>query len=525
MPLWGNDSVPNGIRTRVSSAVVSARRRRNVLRVSKSAFLVPAAIGLLQMAAACSLFSSLSPSVDDTSTDDASTGNSQMEAAPPLGSTSNDSDPAPGRTDAYAQPGTDAASDVSRDSGGSAPPPMRGPAAAMPGVNYPFPQNRQSKNCVYPTAYRNEDVQSAYAQWKNDLVTSSGAGGFRRVQRLASDPVLQVGSTVSEGIGYGMLIAVYMNDPQLFDDLWKYEQLHLGKCPGNTCPPMQLMDWYISADGSTAMGTGGATDADEDMAFALVMADRQWGGKGSLSKTYLATAIDQITAVWVLEVYQGNLIRPGTWGDDNSVNISYFAPSYYRLFKAVGGTLPMSGGGSWNPNWDATIDTAYNTINSSLTAASGNQNNGLVPAWCTISGVPNPSALQNGNPTNYQYDSCRTPFRIALDWCWNGEPRAKAYVEKTSGFFSAIGARNIVDGYALDGTPKAQNAGKLSAAFIGPAGVGAMNSSSYQSFLDDAYSAVATRTLLAGGAYYEESWTVMSLLMMSANFLDYTMLP
>ena len=130
-----------------------------------------------------------------------------------------------------------------------------------------------------------------------------------------------------------------------------------------------------------------------------------------------------------------------------------------------------------------------------------------------------------GNPTNYQYDSCRTPFRIALDWCWNAEPRAQAYLAKTSSFFSAIGARNIVDGYNLDGTPKPQNPGSLSAAFIGPAGVGAMSSPSYKSFVDDAYGALATDMLLAGGTYYEDSWTVMSLLMMSANFLNFTALP
>ena len=44
------------------------------------------------------------------------------------------------------------------------------------------------------------------------------------------------------------------------------------------------------------------------------------------------------------------------------------------------------------------------------------------------------------NDVGYQYDSCRTPFRIGLDWCWNGEPRAQAYVALTSAFFSAIGA-------------------------------------------------------------------------------------
>ena len=492
--------------------------------VSPRALLVTAAIGLLAATDACSLFSSLSPAVDNTSTppglDDAASGSDSSPAQSSDGSPGNDSR-LPTRADAAA--GTEAGSKGPADAGA---PPMRGPAPAANGVNYPFPQNRQSKNCIYPDGYRNEDVQAAYQKWKDDTVTTSGAGGFRRVQRLASDPALQMGSTVSEGIGYGMLIAVYMNDPSLFDDLWKYEQLHLGKCPpAGACPSMVPMDWYISADGATPLGTGGATDADEDMAFALAMADRQWGGQGTLAKTYHQFAVDQITAVWVLEVYQSSLIKPGTWGDSATVNISYFAPAYYRVFKSVGGALPMGGGASWNPNWDATIDTTYTTIANSLNAANGNQSNGLVPAWCTSAGVPNPTAIMTGNPTNYQYDSCRTPFRIALDWCWNAEPRAQAYVAKTSNFFSAIGARNIVDGYALDGAPQAQSPGGLSAAFIGPAGVGAMSSPAYQSFVDDAYGAVATRTLLAGGEYYEDSWTVLSLLMMSANFLNYTMLP
>jgi hypothetical protein len=43
-----------------------------------------------------------------------------------------------------------------------------------------------------------------------------------------------------------------------------------------------------------------------------------------------------------------------------------------------------------------------------------------------------------------------------------------------------------------------------------------------QAFVDDAYNAVKGLDLLVGGTYYEESWTVLSLLMMTGNFLDYT---
>ena len=71
--------------------------------------------------------------------------------------------------------------------GGGAP--TRGPTPAVNGVNFPFPQNRESSRCVYPTGYLNAHVVAAYEQWKADTVTSEGAGGARRVQRLPSDPV------------------------------------------------------------------------------------------------------------------------------------------------------------------------------------------------------------------------------------------------------------------------------------------------------------------------------------------------
>ena len=54
---------------------------------------------------------------------------------------------------------------------------------------------------------------------------------------------LELESTVSEGIGYGMLIAVYMGDQMLFDNLWKYEQLHLDS--------NGLMNWSVDASGNT----------------------------------------------------------------------------------------------------------------------------------------------------------------------------------------------------------------------------------------------------------------------------------
>jgi endo-1,4-beta-D-glucanase Y len=400
------------------------------------------------------------------------------------------------------------AADGSAGDGG----PWRGPAPATVGHNFPFPQNRASASCTYPQAYRNEDVQAAYAQWVHDTVVDDpDSGGFR--VRRPQDPVLDADSTVSEGIGYGMIIAVYMDDQMHFDGFWKYEQKHLDT--------HNLMNWYILANGQLGMnGANAASDADEDMAFALVMADRQWSGKGSLARNYIDYATDQIANVWNYDVvHTGNshLMSGGDSGWDWScVNISYFAPAYYRVFAQIDGNTA---------GWDAVIKTVYDTMDNALNPAvnggQANHDNGLVPAWCHSEGPPNPSCPSGA--TNYQYDSCRTPFRIALDWCWFGTAAAHDYLAKTSAFFSARGATAITDGYDLNGTPHPQfgAAGGQSAAFVGPAAVGAMSDVAYQSFVDQAYTDVAGGQLLIGGRYYDESWTVMSLLMMTGNLLDY----
>ena len=102
---------------------------------------------------------------------------------------------------------------------------------------------------------------------------------------------------------------------------------------------------------------------------------------------------------------------------------------------------------------------------------------------------------------------------------------------KTSSFFAGVvgGAAKIVDGYGLDGSPQPQyqkdaNAQIQSAAFVGPAAVGAMSSSANQRFVNDAYAVLIAGKAVVGGTYYDESWMMVSLLMMTANFLDYTTL-
>ena len=376
---------------------------------------------------------------------------------------------------------------------------------------YPFPQNYRSSKCIYPKSACSSDARAVYDQWKRQLVVD--AGNYQRVVRPDLEAGL-VNSTVSEGIGYGMILAVFMDDQTLLDNLWQYSQQHLN---GN-----KLMIWLIDSSGnpgneSSGMpASGSATDADEDMAWALALAAQKWGTSSTLG-SYKTLAVDLIGRIYSCEAdTRFDLFNAGdSWGTTFAWNPSYFAPYEYRLFAQLD-TAHADG-------WKKIIDKGYQAL-----AASQNATSGLTPAWTDASG--NPAAAWSGGPTNYQYDAARVPFRIGIDYCEYGDTRAAAILQKFTNFFSGVGTEKIVDGYELDGTPKPEHTtpdGVQSALFVGAAGVGAMSTTN-SAFVDSVYARIVTQPdslMIPVSQYYNLSWKVFTLLMMSGNLFDYTLHP
>jgi endo-1,4-beta-D-glucanase Y len=318
-------------------------------------------------------------------------------------------------------------------------------------------------------------VATAYNYFKTQFVVTANPG--LRVTRPTNN-----GDTVSEGIAYGMLAAVYMNDKPVFDGLYSFAKSHFDS--------YGLMNWRLNADGSVASdGMGSATDADEDMAWALIMASAQWQ-----QGIYLDEAKAMILAMSTHNIGPDGMLLPGdSWGSTDRTYPDYFSPAYFRVFAQVSG----------NRNWSgAILDKNYEI----LAAVSGTH--GLVPDYTTRTYM---------HTTEYGYDACRTPWRIAMDYCFNGEPRAKTYLDKIGAFFtSQLPVTNFGDRYSLTGTETMSNPNM---AFIGTAGVAGM--AGFPQLLNDAFTYGATGT---GGntQYYQQALRLITMLMMSGNFLDYT---
>jgi endo-1,4-beta-D-glucanase Y len=354
----------------------------------------------------------------------------------------------------------------------------------------------------------------AYNQWKSTFVKSG------KVVRPENQ-----NDTVSEGIAYGMLISANMHDQTTFDSLY-------GTWTANATAGT-LMTWCLGSGGGgsgtacNAQGGGSATDADEDAAFALLQADKIFGGG-----TYKSDALKMIADIYSKDIdSSSNLPKGGSnYGSGDPTNPSYFAPAYYAAFKAAGDSNP----------WDSVITAVYTSISSLMSTNS----NGLFSAWCS-NGCSQSSTNKGGSDQNdllFQYDSHRIPLRLGLDVCFGGAHAsdAKTYVGKTTSFFATNanagknGVSRIFDVY----DPKTSNVpssgmtpGNNSASVIGAAAVGAIADGTNTQFIEDAYQAtfdivsrgsLDTTDTSAGAktaySYYNATVGMLALLIMTGNF-------
>ena len=230
------------------------------------------------------------------------------------------------------------------------------------------------------------------------------------------DPMINQGTT-SEGQSYAMLRAAWLDDAPTFDKVWMWTQNNLSQSDTH----LFAWKWGQLADKSWGvLSKNSASDADQDIALALLIA-----GQRLHNQKYIEQAEVVIGAIWNSEVVetrgQGYLVA-GNWARTQKkprLNPSYLAPYIYRAFAKFDTVH----------NWNSLVETSYDVLNQVLSQTG----TGLPADWCELdlsSGAV--SIDKSSKDSNYSYDAMRVPWRVAMDWKWNSEPRAKEVLKKMS---------------------------------------------------------------------------------------------
>jgi endoglucanase len=280
-------------------------------------------------------------------------------------------------------------------------------------------------------------INASWEMYKNKFINPDG-----RVLDFSQNKI-----TTSEGQSYALLRAVWVDDKETFDHVWQWTKDNLQREDNS----LFGWKWGERKDGNFGYledgGENNATDADSDIALALIFASRRWN-----DESYVNDARPILNDIWEISTANAGGRRyliAGNWAKNNEaliINPSYFSPYAYRIFSEV----------DREHDWMGLVDSSYELLNRlSDEPLDKGKSVGLPPDWAKITvndGIISETNLNNLT-TNYSFDAMRVPWRVALDFHWNGESRAKDYLSKMQFLVNEYDQKGkLPGGYYHDGS-------------------------------------------------------------------------
>ncbi|MCQ2375217.1 MAG: glycosyl hydrolase family 8 [Salinivirgaceae bacterium] len=263
----------------------------------------------------------------------------------------------------------------------------------------------------------------------------------------------------TEGMSYGLMIAVQLDKKDVFDRLWRWSKKYMQMQEG---PMRGYFRWSVNPDG-TSRAFGAASDGELYFITSLIFASNRWGNDTGID--YLAEAQhilncattnpddtkkgkkakknDKVPAFGAPK--WGPLFDPATKIITFVPGANYTDPSYnIPAFLEVWAKYAQDGRSEY---WTECAKASREYLHKAIHPVTG-----LNPDYSDFDG----SLLNNGHMMGdvFRYDSWRVPMNIALDYSWSCADMAwqQAYGHKLQNFLYQEGIDSFVDQYNVDGT-------------------------------------------------------------------------
>lgn len=248
----------------------------------------------------------------------------------------------------------------------------------------------------------------------------------------------------TEGMSYGLMIAVQFDRKDIFDRLWRWGKKYMQHQEG---PLKGYFAWSCKTDG-TRNAQGPASDGELYYVTSLIFASNRWGNSTGIN--YLAEAqnildcsmqkigMERVAPLINLE-HQLITFTPDPFGG-RFTDPSYHVPAFYEVWArwAEDGRSEF---------WRACARKSREYLHKSIHPVTG-----LNPDYNNYDGTLLGSKRVIGEA--FRFDSWRVPMNIALDYSWACADRKwqQEYGNKIQNFFYSQGIDSFVDQYNVDGT-------------------------------------------------------------------------
>ncbi|HPN36443.1 MAG TPA: glycosyl hydrolase family 8, partial [bacterium] len=251
----------------------------------------------------------------------------------------------------------------------------------------------------------------------------------------------------TEGMSYGMMIAVQLNRKIEFDRLWKWAKTCMQHDSG---PHRGYFAWHCRPDG-TPIDVNAASDGEEWFVTALFFAAARWGnGEGLFnyeaeSKFILDSMFDKEpdsdspTAVTnMFNAHEKQVVFVPAGHVDDFTDPSYHLPHFYELWAL----------------WDEQRREFWQRAAAAsrvFLKKTAHPRTGLTPDYARFDGTPCEAPWESGH-ADFRFDAWRTAMNIALDYVWFRQDEwAVLQSNRLLEFFCSQGIETYGNQYTLDG--------------------------------------------------------------------------
>lgn len=309
------------------------------------------------------------------------------------------------------------------------------------------------------------------------------------------------GVSTSEGQAYALVRAVWADDQKTFNRALQWTRDNLQQGDPTALPAWQ---WGQRTDKSWGvLDTQPASDADQWMAWALLLASERWE-QPALRRQALGI-LDQLWAQEVTTLNGRLVLLPGPWAATTvplRLNPSYFLPFAWRDFAKV----------DPKHDWGKLIDDSYAILEESGASST------LVPDWLYLDiETGRRAAAPEPKHDLFGFEAARFAWTLAAEVKWHDEPRARAMMQpiaKLNESFEKLGylpAISTPSGEAAAAYPHLSTTGSVLAAWAwaNPEALGALRETIDQS-----------RRCAGWGDrddYFAQNWTWLGLALLSGE--------
>lgn len=299
-------------------------------------------------------------------------------------------------------------------------------------------ESHQYRNLFAELGYSEAQIDAKLNELFDALFTGPDRIYFELPGEMAIISDVKNHDARTEGMSYGMMIAVQLDRKNEFDRIYRwaktYMQMSEGKQKG-------YFAWSVKPDGSSP-ARGAAADGELYFITSLIFASNRWGNDTGIN--YLAEA-QQILNTILGGDGQLRLIDEKTDLIAFVPGANYTDPSYHLpAFYEVWAKYAQDGRSEY---WLKCAKASREYLHKSVHPVTG-----LNPDYNNFDG----SLMKTGRTLGdaFRYDSWRVPMNIALDFSWSHADAEwqTAYGNRLQDFLYSQGIDSFLDQYNVDGT-------------------------------------------------------------------------